>query len=148
MTAIKKTIVILVSLMLFAASVSGCARTGEPQKITVIEDRSYFEDFEISGNNVRIYCHYVVKNNTSEQLKFKIKGNFKADVKGGLLKEATLYAASMDFGVHGSAEFEFTIGPGGERELEVVFIGEAGGSEAKHDRLLPKTEIEYIYESE
>ena len=144
---VKKLITIFVLLALLAACVSGCERPREPEKITIIEERSFLRGFEVSGEYVRIYCYYEVKNNTSEQLKFKIKGNFQADVDGGLLKEATLYAASIGMGVHGPLEYEFTIAPNWERGCEVVFIGEAGGAGTKHDRLLPETEIEYISES-
>ncbi len=146
-TTVKKLIALFLLMTLFATCACSPARPREPEKITIIEEGSFFRGFEVSGEYVRIYCHYEVKNNTSEQLKFKIKGIFQADVKGGLLKEATLYAANIGMGVHGPLEYEFTIAPNWEIGCEVVFVGEASGAETKHDRLLPETEIEYISES-
>ena len=71
--------------------ISGRTRSREPDepgKIIIIKERSFSRGFEIGGKYVRIYCHYAVKDNTSERLTFKIKGNFQKYLQDGLLKEA------------------------------------------------------------
>ncbi len=145
-TTVKKLIALFLLMTLFATCACSPARSREPEKITVIRESSIYRGFEVKGGYVMISCNFMLRNNTSETQRFKIKGFFKDDVKGGLLKEETIYANNAGFGVHGPLEYEFMLSPNFERSFEVTFIGESGGGEVKHDKLLPKIEIEYIAE--
>ena len=155
MRVVKKLIVLFVLLTLCIACFCGCGpgKSRATEKVTVVESASYFDDFQVKDGKVYFYCYLTLKNNSAEPAAFELKGNFQADVDGGLLKYALVdgffleheKAAYVD-GVDPDAvplSDVFRLDANEEKEFDVWFIGESAGGTTKHDRLLPEIIIEY-----
>ncbi len=122
-------------LLLPVLLISGCAKTPVNTDIIVIDSESFYSDFEVKGDSVYIYCTLSLRNCTSRDMKFQIKGCFDDDVKGHLLTERVLFA-------HDDAlETVFFLRANEKKEFDVCFTGQYGGRPVKHDRLLPEIEI-------
>ena len=123
--------ILLLPVLLF----SGCAKTAVNKDVIVIASESFYSDFEVKGDSVYIYCTLSLRNCSSQDVTFQIKGCFDNDVKGHLLTERVLFA-------HDDAlETVFFLRANEKKEFDVCFTGQYGGRPVKHDRMLPEIEI-------
>ena len=126
---------LLALLLLPVLLFSGCAKTPVNKDVIVIDSESFYSDFEVKDDSVYIYCTLSLKNCTSRDMKFQIKGFFDDDVKGHLLTERVLFA-------HDDAlETVFFLRANEKKAFVVCFTGQYGGRPVKHDRLLPEIKI-------
>lgn len=106
-------------------------------KVVVIDDESFFDEFEVIDNEVHIYCVVSLKNNSSESKKVKLLGNFQEEVDIGLLKEDNLEAyfmedASSTIVIDGNSTIKY---------IKVEFVGEYAGKAIMRNRLLPQIKV-------
>jgi hypothetical protein len=102
--------------------------------LEIIYERSWFSDFEVIDDKVLIKCKIAIKNNTENNIEYRINAIFKDDVRIGLLRKETLEGYKEDLVTN-----VFTISANETIENEkIVFIGEFAGNYQKHDRNLPK----------
>ena len=101
--------------------------------IVLNRDKSYFKDFSVADNKVKIKCNLTIENNSDEVIKFYIRAYSKEDVKTGLLKSPNLKIIDQE-----NKEVEFCIKPHNElSDIEVIFEGEFDENSQKADRDLP-----------
>lgn len=101
--------------------------------IVLNRDKSYFKEFSVEDNNVKIKCNLTIENNSDEVIKFYIRAYSKEDVTTGLLKSPNLKIKDQE-----NNEVEFGIKPHDElNDIEVVFEGEFDKNIQKADRDLP-----------
>ena len=135
----KKSCVLL-CLILIAVVLCSCSKNGNeappPQDLVVDQDRSWFDDFAITGGTVRIACHVCIVNQSNETKNVCLTGDFSKDQKNGFIKENKLIAQQKQ--IPGQIQFELMPG---ENEFDVLFVGTAAGSDQKANRLLPTIEI-------
>lgn len=101
--------------------------------IVLNRDKSYFKEFSVEDNKVKIKCNLTIENNSDEVIKFYIRAYSKEDVKTGLLKSPNLKIKDQE-----NKEVEFCIKPHNELyDIEVVFEGKFDKNSQKADRDLP-----------
>lgn len=97
--------------------------------LTITED-SYFGDFEISGDTVKISCNLCINNTRNDIELVYIIGDFSADA--GLVAQSPVMASKP--GAPKDTVFQILQG---ENHYSVEFIAPYGGTPTKNDRLLP-----------
>ena len=131
----KKSCVLL-CLILIAVVLCSCSKNrndvSPPQDLVVAQDRSWFDDFAITGETVRIACHVCIVNQSNETKNVCLTGDFSKDQKNGFIKEKKLIAQQEQ--IPGQIQFELMPG---ENEFDVLFVGTSAGSDQKANRLLP-----------
>ena len=100
--------------------------------ITVDEEESYFDSFEIVDDTVYITCYLKLVNDFDEAVSFTINANSYVD-DGGLLAGSGLKALDPE-----GNEAVFSLEAGGSELTEVVFVGVHGPEDTKADRLIPR----------
>ena len=103
--------------------------------LSVTEKESWFNDFEVQGEQVRLRCHLVLCNDGEKPQTVHLVGVFREDA-GKLLRYARLNAAHPE----DEDSFDFVLMPG-KNVCDVVFVGEHGLENVKQNRLLPEIEI-------
>jgi hypothetical protein len=127
---------------------------------TLVEEESFFSDFNVRGDRVYFLCHLCIRNPSDQPRAVRIEGDFSEDVQGGLLAEnRNLYALRLeDFGpdslpsmgdeeLAAAADLSgdgrsrvFPLQPG-DNHFPVLFAGDHGTAEVKQNRLLPPLTI-------
>lgn len=97
--------------------------------LSITED-SYFGDFEISGDTVKISCNLCINNTRNDIELVYIIADFSADA--GLVAQSPVMASKP--GAPKDTVFQILQG---ENHYSVEFIAPYGGTPTKHDRLLP-----------
>lgn len=120
----------LLYINFFKSNVKKCA-------VMVIEDESFFSDFEVIDNEVHIYCVVSLKNDSSDIKKVKLAGNFQKEVEKGLLKETSLEACFIE----SAADCVVVEGNSTVKYLKVEFVGEYAGNSSMSNRMLPPIEV-------
>ncbi len=100
--------------------------------ISVDEEGSYFDSFEIVDDVVYITCYLKLANDFDEAVSFTINAKSYVD-DGGLLAEPDLKVPDPD-----GNEAVFSLEAGESRLVEVVFVGVHGPEDTKADRLIPR----------
>jgi hypothetical protein len=100
----------------------------------LIKEDSFFNDFEVVDDKVFIKCIITVKNNTENNIQYKINAIFEDDVRIGLIRNEKLEGYTEDL-----MSNVFTI-PANEtvKYQTVIFVGEFAGNYRKYNRELPK----------
>jgi hypothetical protein len=102
--------------------------------LEIIYKKSWFNDFEVIDDKVLIKCTITIKNNTGNNIEYRINAIFNDDVRIELLRNETLEGYKEDLVTN-----VFTISSNETIEYEkIVFIGEFAENNQKHDRNLPK----------
>lgn len=106
-------------------------------KVIVIDEESFFDDFEIINDEVHIYCIVSLRNYGTNGKKIKILGDFQEEVNIGLLKERDLEAyfmeeASNAIVIEGNSTLKY---------VKIEFVGEYAGNAIMSNRLLPQIKI-------
>lgn len=157
----KKSLVIfyiaLVVLLLLLYIINVSVQTHDtPNLVTINEDTSCFDDFQISNGNVFFLCTYTLNNSSDTPVLVKLTGDFFKEYKLQLIQETKLQAITTDITMTSLineqflAEANLTAGyPGseielqpGDNEIKVLYIGTHAGGSQKSNRLLPDTKIE------
>ncbi len=100
--------------------------------LTVTRDKSFFNDYDIDGENVYIRCSICIENTADTPIEFNLSASSPDDY-GKLLDNSGLEAVTS------SNETEaFIIEAGSTQTIEVTFLGKKGPKDTKADRLLPK----------
>lgn len=128
-------------------------RTAEAAAPYLVEEESFFSDFEVVDDHVCFLCRLTVRNPSEAPLPVKISGDFSADAKSGLILGQGLPALRLDgetgadFLALDAAEQEAILGDRsrllfllqpGDNTFWVVFSGLHGEASVKQDRLLPQ----------
>lgn len=118
---------------------------GEPNPealdLMLVEDSSWFSDYEIRGETVRLTCELTLENHTDGPLSGCLLAWFTGDV-GTLVRENRLpgFLASEAEAENPTSQ----TAPGvlefqpGKTTIRVVFVGTFAGDPRKQDRLLPQ----------
>ena len=132
----KRLIKYSVLLLVAVAVLAQIAYIKSVSRIYVDENTSYFSDFEIEKDKVNVNCHISLANEFREEKKVTLSAFLPEDVKGGLLKEKEMKALDEN-----GAERVFNLRANETTEFDVVFVGDFGGTNQKHDRDLPEIKI-------
>lgn len=135
----NRIVALVLYILLFTFFVCSCSNKGQNMQGTTLfvdEDCSWFCDFSVSENYVQFKCHLCLVNQTDEMQTVYLLGNFKEDVKGGLVFEENILASSQD----DPSDSKFLLLPGANT-FDVVFVGTYGGTHQKANRLLPSISI-------
>jgi hypothetical protein len=102
--------------------------------LEIINENSWFNDFEVIGDKVLIECKITIRNNTENNIQYKINAVFEDDVQIGLLKYEKLEGYKEDlvnniFSISANETVKYQT---------VIFIGEFAGNYMKSNRALPK----------
>ena len=141
----KKTIIFLGILLFTVGLFCGIAtRTSRKNRQTnpvrINYKKSFFQDFTVEDNIVKIKCNIYIYNISEQDKKFYIRATSSEDV-GKLLNNEDL-RVSED-----GEEKVFELKANESNTIDVIFEGEFGGINQKVDRLLPNN-IEIIYSEE
>lgn len=128
-------------------------RTAEATAPYLVEEESFFSDFEVVDDHVYFLCRLTVRNPSETPLPVKISGDFSADAMSGLILGQGLPALRLNGGtgadflaldateqetiVRDRSRLLFLLQPG-DNAFWVVFSGLHGEASVKQDRLLPK----------
>ena len=113
--------------------VFSCNNVKENILLEILKEKSYFHEFEVINEKVLIRCNIFIKNNTKNNVSFKINAIFKDDVRTGLIKQEILEGYNEDLETN-----IFTISANEIVNFTVIFLGEFAGQYQKHNRELPK----------
>lgn len=127
----KRLMSILLGLV-FCLMLSSCADMDNGKGVVLVEKDSFFSDFSIEDNEVKLYCHIVVNNQFGTKKFARFQGDFKNDVRGGLVVDQILTAYDPE----DPNISQFVLQPG-INSIDIVFVGEHGCSNVKQNRLLP-----------
>ena len=129
-----KHLTILILSMIVIVSLCACSKKAALQKeaISLIEEDSFFSDFEVKDGLVFIKCYLAIQNNSASDLAFTVSADFAKDVRIGLLKDPVLYVCDSQNQVQ-----VLYLKAGETEEFECIFVGAHGGSTQKTDRNLP-----------
>lgn len=111
----------------------------EKSPVSIVEDKSYFMDFEVKDDKVTYQCFLTLVNTSDVKKVVRLFAFSPKDVETGLLKTPRMSMLDNEGNIEGftiPAQSEFTTG--------VIFEGEYGGTYKKNDRLLPEIVIEII----
>ena len=141
----KKTIIFLGILLftvgLFCGIATGTSRKNrQTNPVRINYKKSFFQDFTVEDNIVKIKCNIYIYNISEQDKKFYIRATSSEDV-GKLLNNEDL-RVSED-----GEEKVFELKANESNTIDVIFEGEFGGINQKVDRLLPNN-IEIIYSEE
>lgn len=112
-------------------------KNAERCNVVILEKESFLSGFEVINNEVHIYCEVSLKNSSSDAKKVKLTGNFRKEVKSGLLKEDSLEACFTEFG----ADNIVVEGNSSKKNIKIDFMGEYAGNPHMRNRLLPDIEV-------
>jgi hypothetical protein len=131
---IKKMRIIYIVLLLGCNIFYSCISNKNNVLLELIKEDSFFNDFEVIGDKVFIKCIITVKNNTENNIQYKINAIFEDDVRIGLLKNEKLEGYAEDlmsnvFIISASETIKYQT---------VIFVGEFAGNYRKYNRELPK----------
>ena len=101
--------------------------------LEIINEKCWLSDFEVIDNKVLVKCIITIKNNTGNNIKYKINAISKEDVATGLLKNEILEGFKEDlmnniFNISANEIIEYE---------KIVFIGDFAGNILKRDRNIP-----------
>ena len=138
----RRLISLLIAVLLL---LTACSSNKEPVKL--IEADSFFSDFAICQDKVLFLCRLRIDNLAGDAMTVRISGEFRDDVKNGLVTESALPGYAVDDetarafadGIKQRSE-EISLQPG-QNELWIVFVGTHGSGNQKNDRNLPKITI-------
>ncbi|MDR0319959.1 MAG: hypothetical protein LBI28_00510 [Treponema sp.] len=111
-----------------------CLSLPAPSDLELINEKSWLSDFEVIDDKVLIKCRITIKNNTGNDVKYKINAISRDDVDLGLLRNEIIEGYKEDL-----VTDVFTISANETVEERIIFVGDFAGNYQKHDRLLPKT---------
>ena len=101
--------------------------------VKINKNKSYYNDFEVKGEDVYIYCWISFCNNENKDKSISIEGKFPEDKKSGFLVDESLKGKFVD-----SDSYDIHIGPKQKLEnVKVVFIGKKGDYDKKANKKLP-----------
>jgi len=115
---------------------TSCATSDDNNQILLDEKASFFSDFSIDDGMVFFFCHLEVINQTTESQQVHIQGDFREDVKGGLIQSPYLIAYRKD----DPDNTVFVLKPG-KNVFDIFFLDEKGFADEKQNRLLPPLEF-------
>ena len=128
---------VLIILLVFAVGGSGIYLLLRNWPcITIDEDKSFFSDYYVEENIVKIKCYVTIKNTFHHTVKYELVAESQIDYERGLLAAPELYVEDANGG-----EKQYTISQNSEDSFYVIFTGEFGGTNEKQDRLLPDIKI-------
>lgn len=119
--------------------IGGLILINSKDNVKIIKKDSYFSDFNVRNDKVYIKCVVTIKNTYNDNKKINLYAIMDDDVNIGLLKEEQIFALNDD-----DTKAEYKIKGNSEETFDVVFTGDFAGVMKKHDKLLPKIEIEII----
>lgn len=130
----KKKFCIVICIIIIV-SINFISNNGKANLKIIYKD-SYFSNFTVFDGKVFINCELVIKNVNSEDKIFKLNATMKDDVTTGLLVNENLEGFDSEY-----IEKEFKIDKKTTSSFLVVFIGDFGGTNTKHNRNLPEITI-------
>lgn len=130
-------LILIMTFMTFAAA--GCVFLTDCDNGDVCQDVEVLtvskDDYEIaSDGTVSIRCMYRLRNTRDTQMQVRIGGYFYKEYESGFLTEQLLMADDI-----------YTLEPGDETDITVVFTGHNGTDDTMPDRNPPEP---YIVEAE
>ncbi len=135
----RKSVYIIISfiIVILTVIISCYLKFFTKNEVIVIEEESFFDDFEIVNDEVHIYCIVSLRNYSINDKKIKISGNFQEEVNIGLLKESDLEAyfmeeASNAIVIEGNSTLKY---------VKVEFVGEYAGNAILSNRSLPQIKV-------
>lgn len=108
-----------------------------PSNLYVDREKSYYREYYVDNNTVHILCNVRVANDTDDWQHFSLFAKLPDDLNGGLLTESIAHEASSLNGMVSVHSLE----PHTSRIYHVNFIGTFGGTNEKHNQLLPIIKI-------
>lgn len=126
-------------ILLLSLAFTACSKTRNDQIVCLNVDQSWFCDFSISDNAVRISCVVYLENRSNDIVEIKLCGYFPEDNAANLLAQEKLYASLPGE----RSDAIIPVEPGG-KAYSVEFVGDFAGHPIKHDRNLPTMEVEII----
>lgn len=134
----KRAYIIISAILIVIAVIIGCCLAiSFRSKVTVIEDESYLEKFEVIDQEVHIYCTVSLINKSGDDKAVRLLGDFQEEVKIGLLQEKHLEAYFMEEG----SNTIIIKGNSTIKNVKVVFVGEYAGNAAMSSRMLPQMKV-------
>lgn len=127
----RKRCCILALLLVLIFCLSGCR-----ERVSVSVQESYFNEFAAADGHVTDACYVVLENHTDGDISVSIYGDYRQYQKAGYVLEGRLCA------VDGEGSEIITVPPG-RADFRLYFVGTAGSSGTRPDRLLPPIEIAY-----
>lgn len=106
------------------------------QRVLLVQEESFFSDYEIKGERVVLTCYLTFYNPYSSEVKVNVYGDFSKDVETGLLKGSELIGLC-------DGEEIIVLSPG-ETSIYVTFIGDYDGVPQKYNRKLPDIDVKLI----
>ena len=106
------------------------------QRVLLVQEESFFSDYEIQGGSVVLTCYLTFYNPYSSEVKVNVYGDFSKEVKTGLLNDSEL------IGYYDGEEI-IVLSPG-ETSIYVTFIGDYNGVPQKFNRNLPDIDVKLI----
>ena len=99
--------------------------------IKINYEASFFHEFYVQDNTVKIRCELSIYNSSEKDIKFYIKAKFLEDVNKLLSQENLIIKDENE------KEKIFELKANQTKKFEVLFCGEYGGTYQKNDRNLP-----------
>lgn len=137
---IMKTIVLmLIALVIILAFLymNYFRKNTEDGAVEIVKDESFLSEFEVTDNEVHIYCVVSLRNNSSSSKAVKLAGNFEKEVENGLLKEDSLEA----YFIEDNNNSVIIAGDSDIKYIKIEFVGEYAGNAALSNRTLPYIEV-------
>lgn len=103
----------------------------DKNSIKIIQSDSQFDEFYIEENKVFVKCEVTIQNRGDKDKYINLLANMEEDKNNGLLKSAII------FGYDKKGNNEFIIPANSQKDYEVFFIGDFGGTAVKQNRNLP-----------
>ena len=125
-----------IGIILLVLVIGGYFLLHNRSSIVVDEDKSFFSDYYVEENIVKIKCYVTIKNTFHHTVKYELVAESPIDYERGLLAAPKLYVE----GANGEKK-QYTISQDSEDSFYVIFTGEFGGLNEKQDRLLPDIKI-------
>ena len=112
--------------------ISCISMKNEKNDLEIINEESWLSDFEVIDDKVLVKCIITIKNNTGNNIKYKINAISKEDVATGLLKNEILEGFKEDL-----VNNIFNISANETIKYKIVFVGDFAGNILKRDRNIP-----------
>ena len=114
--------------------------------IYILSDESFFNEFTIKNGKVVFNCYITIINNTENDVKFKIKGDFIEDAK--VKNEVSLVKQRYIYAQNEKGEEILELKANQTKQFILDFYGDFAGKRSKRNRLLPDLELERIRDDE
>lgn len=138
MKTINLTLIALIIILAFCLLYMNYFRkNAEDGAVVIVKDESFLSEFEVTNNEVHIYCVVSLKNNSSSSKEVKLAGNFEKEAENGLLKENNLEA----YFIEDNTNSVVIAGNSDIKYIEIEFVGEYAGNAALSNRMLPYIEV-------